>query len=93
MNQILNLLIILFFINFSNCSFQSTIFNRMDKDKIGENLIISPISIFQVLSLSANGARKDTLKEILDVLQYKTIDELNKINFNILSIIKNLATI
>ena len=41
----------------------------MNKDKIGENLIISPLSIFQVLSLVANGARKNTLSEILDVLQ------------------------
>ena len=69
MNKILNLIIVLFFFNFSNCTFQSAIFNRMNKDKIGENLIISPISIFQVLSLVANGARKNTLSEILDVLQ------------------------
>ena len=74
MNQLLYLIIILFFV-FSNCSFQSTIFNRMNKKKIGKNLIISPLSIFQVLSLAANGARKETLSEMLDVLQYENIDE------------------
>ena len=93
MNKLLNLCIILFFVIFSNCSFQSTIFNKMNKDKIGENLIISPLSIFQALSLAANGARKDTLSEMLDVLQYENIDELNKINFEIISIVKDFTTI
>ena len=93
MNKLLNLCIILFFVIFSNCSFQSTIFNKMNKDKIGENLIISTLSIFQVLSLAANGARKDTLSEMLDVLQYENIDELNKINFEIISIVKDFSTI
>ena len=92
MNQLLYLIIILFFV-FSNCSFQSTIFNRMNKKKIGKNLIISPLSIFQVLSLAANGARKETLSEMLDVLQYENIDELNKINLQILSIVKDFSTI
>ena len=73
MNKLLNLCIILFFVIVSNCSFQSTIFNKMNKDKIGENLIISPLSIFQALSLAANGARKDTLSEMLDVLQYEIL--------------------
>ena len=49
-----------------NCSFQSTLFNRMNKEKIGENLIISPLSIFQALSLAANGANGQNLSEMLD---------------------------
>ena len=93
MNHLLNFVIILFFVNFSNCSFQSTIFNRMNKEKIGENLIISPLSIFQALSLAANGAKKETLSEMLDVLQYESIDDLNKINLQILSIVKDFSTI
>ena len=93
MNKLLNLCIIFIFVIFSNCSFQTTIFNRMNKDKIGENLIISPFSIFQALSLAANGARKDTLSEMLDVLQYRNIDELNKINLEIISIVKDFSTI
>ena len=93
MKQLLNFVIILFFINFSNCSFQSSIFYRMNKERIGENLIISPLSIFQALSLVANGAKKETLSEMLDVLQYENIDELNKINLQILSIVKDFSTL
>ena len=93
MNHLFKIVIFLFFINFSNCSFQSIIFNKMNKEKIGENLIISPLSIFQSLSLTANGAKKDTLSEMLDILQYDSIDELNKINLQILSIIKDYSTI
>jgi len=93
MNKIFNLIFILLFANLSNCSFQSDIFNRMNKENIGNNLIISPLSIFQALSLAANGARKDTLSEMLDVLQYENIDELNKINLQILSVVKNFTTI
>ena len=92
MNKIFNLIFILLFANLSNCSFQSDIFNRMNKENIGNNLIISPLSIFQALSLAANGARKDTLSEMLDVLQYENIDELNKINLQILSVVKNFTT-
>ena len=93
MNKFFYLLTFLFFANFSNCSFQSTIFNRMNQNKIGKNLIISPLSIFQALSLTANGARKETLSEMLDVLQYENIDDLNKVNLQILSIVKDFSTI
>ena len=74
-------------------SFQSTLFNRMSKDKNGENLIVSPLSIFQALSLAANGAKGDTLSEMLDLLQIDSLDELNKINNEIISIIKEFTTI
>jgi len=65
----------------------------MNKEKIGENLIISPLSIFQSLSLTANGAKNDTLLEMLDILQCNSIYQLNKINSQILSIVKNFTTI
>ena len=93
MNHLLTIVVIVFFINFSNCSFQSTIFNKMNKEKVGENLIISPLSIFQSLSLTANGAKNDTLLEMLDILQCNSINQLNKINSQILSIVKNFTTI
>ena len=41
----------------------------MNKTKEGENLIISPLSIFQALSLPSNGAKGDTLLEMLDLLE------------------------
>ena len=65
----------------------------MNKGKIGENLIISPLSIFQALSLTANGAKKDTLLEMLDLLEASSLEDLNKMNYEILSIVKDFSTI
>ena len=48
-----------------NCSFQVSIFNEMNKSKRGKNLIISPLSIFQILSLTTNGAKGQTQKEMI----------------------------
>ena len=79
--------------NFLNCSFKSKIFNTLNKEKKGENLIISPLSIFQVLSLTANGAKGKTQSEMLDTLQAETIEDLNKINYEILSSFKGFTTI
>jgi len=93
MKYILNLFLISLLMNFLNCSFQSKIFNRMNKEKKGENLIISPLSIFQVLSLTANGAKGKTQSEMLETLQAETIEDLNKINYEILSSFKGFTTI
>ena len=93
MKACLNFVIILLSINILTCSFQSTIFNRMSKDKKGENLIISPLSIFQALSLTANGAKGKTQSEMLALLQCKSVDDLNKVNYEILSAFKNFSTI
>ena len=77
----------------SNCSFQATLFNRMNKEKNGENLIISPLSIFQALSLAANGANGKTLSEMLDLLQTDSLDELNELNYKFISIFEQFSTI
>ena len=76
-----------------NCNFQSKLFNKMNKDKTGENLIISPLSIFQALSLAANGAKEETLSEMLDLLESDSLKELNKINLEIISTIQNFKTL
>ena len=65
----------------------------MNKEKIGENLIISPLSIFQALSLATNGAKGETQLEMLDLLESDNIDELNEINFKILSLFNEFSTI
>ena len=93
MENLVILTITLFLFSSLNCSFQSTLFNRMNKEKIGENLIISPLSIFQALSLVANGAKGETLSEMLDLLQTDSLDNLNKINYQIISIFKQFSTI
>ena len=64
----------------------------MNLDKAGENLIISPLSIYQVLSLTANGAKGVTLSEMLYVLEANTLNEVNQINYQILSIIRDFTT-
>ena len=79
--------------NSLNCSFQISLFNEINKNKKGENLIISPLSIFQILSLTANGARTDTQLEMIQTLQNEDIDALNSINYEILNIIKKYETV
>ena len=80
-------------INSFNCFFQFNLFNKINKGKKGENVIISPLSIFQVLSLTANGAKGETQKEMLEVLWINNIEELNEMNYKILSIVKDFSTI
>ena len=80
-------------INSFNCSFQAKLFNKMNKAKEGENLIISPLSIFQALSLAANGAKGDTLSEMLDLLEADSLDDLNDINYEIISVAERFKTI
>ena len=93
MKNIIIIILLIFSIDIINCSFQSTLFSRMSKDKKGKNLIISPLGIFQSLSLTANGAKGQTQLEMLDLLQSSTIEELNNINYEIISLIQNCSTI
>ena len=93
MKILISFLLASLLINSLNCSFQSKLFNRMNKGKIGENLIISPLSIFQALSLAANGAKNETLSEMLELLESKSLDDLNKINYDIISKFKKFDTI
>ena len=93
MKNLFCILIFTFLFIFSNNSFQSTIFNKMSKETEEENLIISPLSIFQALSLCANGANGQTLQEMLELLQSESIDDLNQINYKILSAFKEFSTI
>ena len=93
MKSIFIILLLSISMNFLNCSFQSAIFNRIKKEKKGENIIISPLSIFQILSLTTNGAKGKTQSEMLEVLQNKDIEELNNINYEILSIFNKFTTV
>jgi len=95
MNYLVFKLCIINFILFNalNCSFQMNIFNEINKKKKGQNLIISPLSIFQILSLAANGARNETKIEMIQTLQHYNIDDLNSINFEILKVIKTFKSV
>ena len=52
-------------------SFQLNIFNEINKSNEGKNIMISPLSIYHILSLTANGALNSTLKEMLKALNEK----------------------
>ena len=93
MRYLLTLLLSSLLFHSLDSSFQATLFNKMNKEKKGENLIISPLSIFQALSLAANGAREQTQSEMLDLLQSDSIEELNEINYKIISLFKEFTTI
>ena len=84
------LLIISLLFNSLNCSFQVSIFNELNKRNRGKNLIISPLSIFQILSLTTNGAKGQTQKEMMQVLQGTKMEKLNKVNYKILKIFKKM---
>ena len=79
--------------SFNSSLFDFTLFNKMNKQKSGKNLIISPLSIYQVLSLTTNGAKGETQKEMLEVLMSTSIEELNEINYDILSTFKEFSTV
>ena len=75
------------------CSFQTSLFKELNKEFIKKNLIFSPLSAYQILGLTANGAQGTTLKEMLLALGNKDLDELNTINTNILNKIQSFSSI
>ena len=79
--------------SFINCSFQISLFNQLNKRNKGKNLTISPLSLFQALSLVTNGANGDTQTELLKLLDDKGMEEINEINFKILSELKEITTL
>ena len=92
MTSIKLLLFYSFFI-ISNCSFQESIFNELNKKSKGKNLIISPISIFQILSLTSNGANGLTQTEMLKTLQNSNIESLNSVNYDIIKTFKRYSSV
>ena len=87
------IILLSFLLSYFNCTFQENIFTQINNDKSGKNVIISPLSIYQVLSLLSNGAKESTLSEMLSVLGSTSLDELNDINYKILSKISSFSTI
>ena len=71
-------------------SFQDNFFQKVIESKKGENIMVSPLSLYQILSLLANGASGETQKEILNMLYPDQIidnNALNILNSNIEQII------
>ena len=76
-----------------NSAFQTSIFNEVNLDFQGENVILSPLSIFQVLGLTTNGGVGITQKEMISTLEASTLDNLNNVNLKIKDIIKNFVSV
>ena len=52
-------------------SFQVTLFTMLCNDTKQNNVVISPLSIYQGLSFVSNGARGETQKEIITAINKK----------------------
>ncbi len=74
-------------------SFESDIFSLVNTFYNGQNFCISPLSIYQVLSLTANGAKDPTLSGMLHTLVSPSLTDLNNINKGILDITKTLNSL
>ena len=73
--------------------FQFKIFQAINNSNIGENIMVSPLSIYHILSLTANGAANNTLLEMLKSLSENDLNDLNKNNKIISSSISNLKSV
>ena len=94
MKSLLNIIfLILSLLYLSSCSFQTSFFKEVNTQYIGKNVIVSPLSAYQVLGLTANGANGESQEEMLLALENKNIKELNEINLEILKVSKDFSTI
>ena len=76
-----------------SCTFQISLFNKINSKYKENNLIISPLSIFQAISLVTNGAIGETQQELLKLLDGKEMEEINHLNSEILKKIKENSSL
>ena len=76
-----------------NTSFQSSIFSEVNLDYKGKNVIISPLSMFQVLGLTTNGGVDTTQSEMLSTLEESSLSDLNNVNLKIIEKIKEFVSV
>ena len=90
------LIFITFFLaNFllASCSFQLSFFKEVNKANLKKNVLISPLSAYQVFGLTSNGAKGTTLEQMLLALGNKSLEELNQINKEIINLSKQFSTL
>ena len=73
-------------------SYQDNLFRKIAEKNEGQNIMFSPLSLYQFLSLLSNGASGDTQKEILKVLFPEKEMDINKINENVNDIISTIES-
>ena len=96
MKNILQLTLFFFLLSINShiyCSFQLSLFSKINKKNKSKNLTISPLGIFHILSLTSNGASGKTLEEMLKTLEYPSIEHLNEINYEIYNTLNKISTI
>lgn len=67
-------------------SFQLSLFKKVCHSYENSNIVLSPLSAFQALSLVSNGARGETQSNILRTLNYKNQIEVNVDNQKIVEV-------
>ena len=87
------IIIVLAFFNLYLNSFQTSFFKEINKEYNQQNLVVSPLSAYQVLSLTSNGANGNTLQQMVSTLSSNALDHLNVNNFQILKAFKNFTSI
>lgn len=93
MKSTLSIISLLLNIFFASCSFQTTLFKEVNKEYKKQNLLISPLSAYQVLGLTANGAKGETLDQMLSALENVNLEEVNTVNKLILNVQKDVSSI
>jgi serpin B len=79
----------------NSLSFQDNIFRKSIENNKEDNLMISPYSLYKILSLLSNGATGNTQKEVLELLYPdREIDSslLGKINSNMAQLKSNIKS-
>ena len=60
--------------------FQFNIFKEINKGCIGFYMMISPTSIYHILSLTLNGAEGNTKTQMINALGHENLNDLNQNN-------------
>ena len=69
-------------------SFQLSLFKKVSESNPNSNVILSPLSAYQALSLVSNGARGETQSNIVNTLGYKNQIEVNVDNQKIIETVE-----
>lgn len=93
MKSTLSIICLLLNIFLASSSFQTSLFKEVNNDYKNENLLISPLSAYQVLGLTANGAKGETLEQMLLALENVNLEEVNTVNKLILNIQKDVSSV
>ena len=93
MKSALSILCLLLNVFLASCSFQTSLFKQLNMKYINKNLLISPLSVYQVLGLTANGAKGKTLEQMLSVLESSDVADVNTINKLILLVTNKLSSV